>query len=151
MTNPCQICGQPAEADDNSRYPWCEACFEDCTAVGHAVMMAKTKEQAIGYWTNFKEWTTTVERKEGTLGLWNCDGCGFLMRLPYPIGGESLCGHCSEHSSDEEMAFFRVTGDLYRAMNVHRETLGISWQEFFRRIEKTVARALVRDMPQKVE
>ena len=142
----CQICQSPTEPDDDMHNTWCELCFEDMSIFGIALMTAKTEATARGHWFNCMEWLRGDERKSGKLGLANCDTCGNVMRVSFPIGSGRVysCHQCSDNPTDEPMGFFRVSGELYRALDNHRERLGMTWEQFMGRVELTLRRRLAK-------
>ena len=53
-TVPCAVCKSPVEDMgelENARYgPWCEACFDDSCALGTAMLMCQSGQDAKGHW-----------------------------------------------------------------------------------------------------
>ena len=136
-TVPCVICKLPAEAvDEHTRWgAWCEACFEDSSALGTAMLLCQSGEDAKGHWFYFQEWLRSKERANAQQGLTNCDRCGFLMRLPYPIGDSKLCVHCVKGrtvATEEGVAFLRIPQPLYLSLNKELEAIGLDWGQMFK-------------------
>ena len=146
-TVPCVVCKSPAEAaDEYTRWgPCCEACLEDSFALGTAMLRCQSGEDAKGHWFYFQEWLQSKERANGQEGLANCDRCGFLMRLPYPIGGPKLCVHCVNGKAvmtEEGAAFLRIPQPIYLALDALRNEAGLDWAKVFKLLEQVLRGAV---------
>ena len=140
---PCAICKLPAEVVDEHGClgSWCEACFEDSCALGTAMLLCQSGEDAKGHWFYFQEWLQSKERANNQEGLANCDRCGFLMRLPYPIGHPRLCVHCVNGkmvATEEGAAFLRIPQPIYLALDTLRNEVGLDWAEALKLLEQVL-------------
>mgnify|MGYP001609344851 CR=1 FL=1 len=128
---PCVVCGLPAEEDPDMRHgSWCDTCWDDAGSLSSALLLCRSADDAKGHWFYLQEWRRSKERREGTHGLWACDKCGFLLRLPFPIGGETLCIHCAKgkrRPAEEGAAFLRVPALTYAALEKQMAELSLSW------------------------
>ena len=144
---PCAICKLPAEVVDEYAClgSWCEACFEDSCALGTAMLLCQSGEDAKGHWFYFQEWLRSKERANAEQGLANCDRCGFLMRLPYPIGHPRLCVHCVKGeavATEEGAAFLRISEPTYLALDALRNEAGLDWAKAFKLLEQLLRGAV---------
>ena len=144
-TVPCAVCKSPVEDMgelENARYgPWCEACFDDSCALGTAMLMCQSGQDAKGHWFYFQEWLQSKERANAQEGLTNCDRCGFPMRLPYPIGDPKLCVHCIKGktvATEAGAAFLRIPQPSYVALDALRNEMGLDWTVVLKLLEQVL-------------
>ena len=141
-TVPCCSCGLPTEEDSDMRCgPLCESCMDDTSALGFALLLCRSADDAKGHWFYWQEWKQSTERKDATHGLVNCDQCGFLMRLPFPIGGPRLCVHCNngkKHPTEEGAAFIRIPQPIYLSLDALRNKVGMDWTGVFKLLDNVL-------------